>query len=379
MTPLAGLKVADFSRVLAGPWVGQTLADLGAEVIKIEAPKGDDTRTWGPPFVEREDDRTAGYFFCCNRGKRSITLDFSDERDLEAARRLAGEADILVENFRVGGLAKFGLDYESVKAGNPGVIYCSITGFGQTGPYKDRAGYDYPIQGMSGIMSITGEPDGAPQRVGVALTDILTGLYGVIGILSALRMRAETGMGQHIDMALLDTATAFLANQAMNYALTGEAPKRTGNYHPNLAPYQVFEVSDGHIIIGTGSDFQFGKLCRLLGLDALAEDARFATNPGRVTNRETLIPLLEAKTRGWEKAALFAALEAETIPAGPINTIAETLDDPQVAARGVRIAPEGVPGLRTPLRFSDADLALERTAPKLGEHRDEILKELGLL
>ena len=378
MTPLHGLRVVDLSRVLAGPWLGQTLADLGADVIKVESPAGDDTRSWGPPFVERDGDRTAGYFYGCNRGKRSIILDFSKEKDRAAGASLAARADILIENFRVGGLKKFGLDYDTVAKGNPGIIYCSITGFGQTGPYKDRAGYDYPIQGMSGIMSITGEPDGDPQRVGVALTDILTGLYGAIGILSALRVRDETGLGQHIDMALLDTATAFLANQGMNYMLTGNAPVRTGNYHPNLVPYQVFPVQDGQIIIGTGSQPQFRKLCELLGCPELIEDPRFVTNADRVENRPALIAFLEEKTRRWTKSELFEALEARTIPAGPINTIAETLADPQVAFREMRIAPEGVPGLRSPLRFSDAQLATDRTAPRHGEHTDEILAELGL-
>ena len=374
--PLSGLRVLDLSRVLAGPWIGQTLADLGADVVKVESPGGDDTRRWGPPFVEREGDRTAGYFYGCNRGKRSIVLDFGKDEDLCVARDLAAKADVIIENFRVGGLKKFGLDFDSIHQRNPKAVYCSITGFGQDGPYKDRAGYDYPIQGMSGIMSITGEPDGDPQRVGVALTDILTGLYGVIGILSALRVRDETGLGQHIDMALLDTATAFLANQGMNFFLTGKAPPRTGNYHPNLAPYQVFAVSDGQIIIGTGSDAQFAKLCRLLELEELIEDPRFSDNAGRVTNRPELIDLLEERTRRWTKNDLFAALEAKTIPAGPINSIAETFADPQVLARAMQIAPDGIPGIRTPLRFSDSDLSLDRTAPRLNEHGAEIRSTL---
>lgn len=376
MTPLDGLKVLDLSRVLAGPWIGQTLGDLGADVIKVESPKGDDTRGWGPPFVEREGDRTAAYFYGCNRGKRSISLDFSKAEDVALAQELAKGADVVVENFRVGGLKKYGLDYQSVRAMSRGVIYCSITGFGQTGPYKDRAGYDYPIQGMSGIMSITGEPDGQPQKVGVALTDILTGLYGVIGILSALRARDETGEGQWLDMALLDTATAFLANQGMNYMVSGKVPHRTGSYHPNLAPYQVFSCSDGQLIIGCGSDFQFGKLCELLGVPELAADARFEKNAGRVTDREVLIPILEAKTKTWTRDALYEALEAATIPAGPINTIEEALADPQVLARAMKIAPQGVPGLRTPLRFSDAELALDKTAPRHDEHGADIRRNL---
>ena len=377
-SPLEGVKVLDLSRILAGPWVGQTFADLGADVIKVEAPDGDDTRRWGPPFVERDGDTTAGYYYGANRGKRSITLDFKTDEGLEAVRRLAARSDILIENYKVGGLKKFGLDYETLSKANPGLIYCSITGFGQTGPKAHRAGYDYPIQGMSGIMSITGEPDGAPQRVGVALTDILTGLYSSIGILSALRMRDETGRGQHIDMALLDTGVAFLANQAMNYQLTGLPPVRTGNFHPNIVPYQVFEVADGHIIIGTGSEPQYAKLCEILGLTHLVKDSRFAKNADRVLNREALIALLEEQTRTWSKADLFAELEAQSIPAGPIQDIGEALSDPQIQARGVRIEPEGVPGLRTPIKFSDADLTLDKTAPKLGEHTEEILKEIGL-
>ena len=377
-TPLAGLRVLDISRILAGPWVGQTLADLGADVIKVEAPQGDDTRRWGPPFVEREGETTAGYFFGANRGKRSITVDFTTDEGKEILRRLAERSDILIENYKVGGLTKYGLDYDTLKALNPRLIYCSITGFGQTGPKAHRAGYDYPIQGMSGIMSITGEPDGAPQKVGVALTDILTGLYSSIAILSALRMRDETGQGQHIDMALLDTGVAFLANQAMNYQLTGTPPTRTGNYHPNIVPYQVFEVADGHIIIGTGSDAQYGKLCNILGVPELIADPRFTTNADRIDHRETIIALLEAETRKWAKADLFEELEAASIPAGPIHDIGEALNDPHVEARGVRIKPEGIPGMRTPIKFSDAELSLDRTAPKLGEHTDEILREIGL-
>ena len=375
--PLEGLRVLDLSRVLAGPWIGQTLADLGAEVVKVEAPSGDDTRRWGPPFVEREGDRTAGYFYGCNRGKRSIALDFSDPGVVAVAQALAARADVVVENFRVGGLVKYGLDYGSVRAANAKVVYCSITGFGQDGPYRDRAGYDYPIQGISGIMSITGEPDGAPQRVGVALTDILTGLYGVIGILSALRVADATGEGQHIDMALLDTATAFLANQGMNYLLTGQPPARTGNYHPNIVPYQVFEVADGHIIIGTGSDAQFAKLCGILGCQEAVDDPRFLVNSDRVANRTALISILQERTRRWAKADLFAALEAATIPAGPINDLSETFADPQVIARGMQIAPEGVPGIRTPLRFSRSRLRLDRTAPRLDEHGAAIRAEIA--
>ena len=376
MTPLDGVRVVDMARILAGPWAGQTLADLGADVIKVEAPAGDDTRQWGPPFVNRDGDRSAGYFYGCNRGKRSIALDFREADDRAVLLDLSRSADILIENYKFGGLAKYGLDYESLRQINPRLIYCSITGFGQTGPYKERAGYDYLIQGMAGIMSITGEPDGAPQRVGVALTDILTGLYGVIGVLSALRMRDQTGAGQHIDMSLLDTATAFLANQGMNYLVTGNAPRRTGNFHPNLVPYQVFPTADGHIIIATGNDGQYARLCQLLGLSELIDDARFRSNEDRVANRAALIALLEAATATWSRADLMAALEAATIPAGPINSIEDVFADPQILARGMRIDPEGVPGIPSPWKFSDAKLSLERTAPKLDQHGDEIRAEL---
>ena len=265
-TPLTGLKVVELARILAGPWAGQTLADLGADVIKVEAPRGDDTRQWGPPFIEREDDKTAAYFHSCNRGKASVTIDFRTPEGQQELHRLLKDADILIENFKVGGLAKYGLDYESLSARYPKLIYCSITGFGQTGPYAHRAGYDYIIQGMSGFMSITGEPDGAPQRAGVAITDLFTGIYASTAILSALHMRSSTGRGQHIDMSLLDCAVSVMANQAMNYLATGAAPERTGNYHPNLTPYQVFDCRDGHIIIATGNDPQFPRLCEILGL-----------------------------------------------------------------------------------------------------------------
>ena len=271
-TPLTGLKVVELARILAGPWAGQTLADLGADVIKVEAPRGDDTRQWGPPFIEREDDKTAAYFHSCNRGKASVTIDFRTSEGQQELHRLLKDADILIENFKVGGLAKYGLDYESLSARYPKLIYCSITGFGQTGPYAHRAGYDYIIQGMSGFMSITGEPDGAPQRADVAITDLFTGIYASTAILSALHMRSSTGRGQHIDMSLLDCAVSVMANQAMNYLATGTAPERTGNYHPNLTPYQVFDCRDGHIIIATGNDPQYQRLCDILDLESMAED-----------------------------------------------------------------------------------------------------------
>lgn len=365
--PLAGIKVVELARILAGPWAGQTLADLGAEVVKVESPDGDDTRNWGPPFIEREGDCSAAYFHGCNRGKASVTVDFRTAEGQARVRELVRDADILIENFKVGGLAKYGLDYDSLSAINPGLIYCSITGFGQDGPYADRAGYDYIIQGMSGFMSITGAPGGQPQRVGVAVTDLFTGLYSVAGILAALHQRERTGRGQHIDMALLDCAVAATANQAMNYLATGTPPGRTGNYHPNLSPYQVFDCADGYIIIATGNDPQFQRLCTVLGCDELAQAPEFKTNADRVTNREALNELLTARTRGFSKADLLAACEGAGIPAGPINDLAEVFDDPQVQARGLRIEPDGVPGVRGPFRFSDAELALGRPSPRLGE------------
>ena len=368
--PLAGIKVVELARILAGPWAGQTLSDLGAEVVKVESPAGDDTRQWGPPFIERDGDRTAAYFHSCNRGKQSVTVDFNDAADLDRLKALIAGADILIENFKVGGLAKYGLDYDSIRKINPRLIYCSITGFGQTGPYAHRAGYDYIIQGMSGFMSITGDPDGQPQRAGVAITDLFTGLYSVAGILAALHQRATTGEGQHIDMALLDSAVAAMANQSLNYLATGTPPGRTGNYHPNLTPYQVFDCSDGFIIIATGNDAQYRRLCALLGLDWMAEDPKFLKNADRVANRPEMIDLLMAETVKFTKADLLAACEAQGIPAGPINDMAEVFADPQVQARGLRIDPEGIPGVRAPIRFSGADLSLDKASPRLGEHND---------
>ncbi|WP_305969225.1 MULTISPECIES: CaiB/BaiF CoA-transferase family protein [unclassified Mameliella] len=365
--PLEGVRVIELARILAGPWAGQTLADLGAEVIKIEAPQGDDTRNWGPPFIERDGDTSAAYFHSCNRGKRSEVVDLTSPAGQARMRDLVAGADILIENFKVGGLAKYGMDYASLAEVNPRLIYCSITGFGQDGPYAHRAGYDYIIQGMSGFMSITGDPDGQPQRAGVAITDLFTGLYSVSGILAALHQRERTGKGQHVDMALLDCAVSAMANQALNYLSTGTPPGRTGNYHPNLTPYQVFDCSDGHIIIATGNDAQYQRLCRLLGLDEMAEAPEYASNADRVANREAMIARLMTATRQRTRDDLLAACEAQGVPAGPINDMAEVFADPQVVARGLQIAPEGVPGVRAPFRFSDADLVLDHPAPKLGD------------
>ncbi|MHA6324677.1 CaiB/BaiF CoA transferase family protein [Roseivivax sp. CAU 1753] len=365
--PLHGLKVIELARILAGPWAGQTLADLGAEVIKVEAEAGDDTRQWGPPFIDRDGDRSAAYFHSCNRGKTSVVVDLRTAEGQARLRDLVADADILIENFKVGGLARYGADYDSLSAINPRLIYCSITGFGQDGPYAHRAGYDYIIQGMSGLMSITGDPDGQPQRAGVAVTDLFTGLYSVVGILSALEQRHRTGKGQHIDMALLDCAVAATANQALNYLSTGTPPGRTGNYHPNLTPYQVFEVKDGHIIIATGNDGQYRRLCGLLGLPEMAEAPEFLKNSDRVAHRDDMTARLTAATLTFSKVDLLAACEAEGVPAGPINDMAEVMADPQVQARGMQIAPEGLPGVRAPFRFSDAALVLDKAAPKLGE------------
>lgn len=365
--PLEGLKVIELARILAGPWAGQTLADLGAEVTKIEAPSGDDTRQWGPPFIDRGDEKPAAYFHSCNRGKKSVTVDFRTPEGQAQLRELIAGADVLIENFKLGGLKKYGLDYDSLKELNPRLIYCSITGFGQDGPYAHRAGYDYIIQGMSGLMSITGTPDGQPLRVGVAVTDLFTGVYAATAILSALHMRENTGTGQHVDMALLDVAVSVTANQAMNYLTTGKAPGRTGNVHPNLAPYQVFECADGHIIIATGNDGQYRRLCDILGLEGLKEAAEFLTNADRVANREKLEDLLTMATRQWSKSDLLAACEDQGVPAGPINTMDEVFEDPQVVHRGMKVELDGIPSVRSPIKFSDAELVLNHPSPKLGQ------------
>lgn len=371
--PLEGVRVVELARILAGPWAGQTLADLGADVIKVEAPEGDDTRRWGPPFIERDGDRSAAYFHACNRGKKGITCDFRTPEGQETVRRLVADADVVIENFKVGGLAKYGLDYAGLRAVNPRLIYCSITGFGQDGPYAHRAGYDFIIQGMAGLMSVTGAPGGQPQKVGVAVTDIFTGVYAATAILAALVQRGRTGEGQHLDLALMDVATSIMANQAMNYLATGRAPGMMGNAHPNLAPYAVFDCADGWIILATGNDGQYQRLCRILGLEAMATDPAYLTNADRIANRDAMTTALTVATKQWEKAALLAACEAEGVPAGPINDLAEVFADPQVVARGMQIAPGGIPGVRSPMTFSGASLALDRPAPKLGEHQDEIL------
>ena len=370
--PLAGLKVVELARILAGPWIGQTLADLGAEVIKVESPQGDDTRTWGPPFVTRDlpdggTETVAAYFHAANRGKTSVTCDFGNPDDLERLKTLIAEADVLIENFKVGGLKKYGLDYPAMAALNPRLVYASITGFGQTGPRSGQAGYDFLIQGLSGIMDLTGDPTGEPQKVGVAWIDVFTVLYGVIGIQAALAERARSGRGQHVDLALFDTGLAVLANQATNHLIGGTEPRRLGNAHPNIVPYQVFPASDGHLIIACGNDRQFRALTAELRLAHLADDPDFATNPARVANRDRLSDLLSAATAKRTRTDLIAALDRAGVPAGPINRVSEALSDPQAKARGMVIAPEGLAGLRTPILFSRSDLDTTRAAPLLGQ------------
>ncbi|MDN5928390.1 MAG: CoA transferase [Hyphomicrobiales bacterium] len=382
--PLSGIRVIELARILAGPWAGQLLADLGADVIKIEHPKGgDDTRSWGPPFVEGKDGEnlSAAYYHSTNRGKRSVALDFSEPEGAKTLKRLIATADVVIENFKVGGLKKYGLDYEGLKALNPRLVYCSITGFGQTGPYAPRAGYDFIIQGIGGLMSITGEPGREPQKVGVAVSDIFTGLYSVIAIQAALRHAEKTGEGQYIDMALLDTQCSILGNQNLNYLVSGNVPVQMGNAHMNIAPYEVLPVKDGHIILAVGNDGQFQRFCGAVGIPELAQDPDFATNPARVANRGRLRERLLAELASHEKAPLLAALEKATVPASPINNIAEMFEDPQIVARGMRMDladADGnvLPSVRAPMLMSQTPLSYERPSPRLGEHTEEILREL---
>lgn len=382
--PLTGIRVIELARILAGPWAGQLLADLGADVIKVENPDGgDDTRKWGPPFVTGADGEnlSAAYYHSTNRGKRSIALDFSTPEGAEIVRRLVATADVLIENFKLGGLKKYGLDYDSLKAINPRLVYCSITGFGQDGPYAPRAGYDFIIQGIGGLMSITGEPGCEPQKVGVAVSDIFTGLYSVIAIQAALRHAEATGEGQHIDMALLDTQVSVLGNQNLNYLVSGVAPGQMGNAHMNIAPYEVLPVRDGFIILAVGNDGQFQRFCKVVGLDALATDPDFATNPARVTNRARLREAIVAVLADWERDTLLPKLDAAAVPASPINDIAQMFADPQVVARGMRLeltdaAGTKLPSVRAPMVMGGTPLTYERPSPRLGEHTDEILAEL---
>ena len=382
--PLAGFRVIELARVLAGPWAGQMLADMGADVIKVENPEGgDDTRAWGPPFVEGADGEnlSAAYYHSTNRGKRSIAVDFSKPEGQEIVRRLVRNADVVIENFKVGGLKKYGLDYESLKAVNPKLVYCSITGFGQTGPYATFAGYDYIVQGMSGFMSITGEADGQPMKAGVAIADIFTGIYAVAAIEAALIHALKFGQGQHVDMALLDVQAGVLANQNMNYLISGRAPNRMGNAHPNIAPYEVVPAADGHLILAVGNDGQFRRLCGIFGIESLADDERFASNKARVAHRAELRPIICTETAKWKKRDLLDACEGNAVPAGAINTIGEMFEDPQVKARGLRIDLEDrdgnrIPSVRSPIVLSETPLVYERPSPRVGEHTQEILEEL---
>lgn len=370
--PLAGLKVVELARVLAGPFAGQILADLGADVIKVESPEGDGTRLWGPPWVERVDasgnlHREAAYYHACNRGKRSIVADFKTSDDLVRVKSLIAKADVVIENFKTGSLAKFGLDYAALAATNPGLVYCSITGFGQTGPRAHEAGYDFVVQGMSGFMSLTGDPTGDPVKMGISISDLSTGVWAANGIQAALLMRARTSKGQHVDMSLMDCSVGLLANQAAYLFATGINPPRMGNAHAQVAPYGVFPVSDGHVILSPANDGLFHKLLDVLGLDHLADDRRFVSNGDRTANASALDAEIAAATAGWTKQGLLDACHAAGVPAGPINRLDEVFADPQVLARGMRIDLGGMPGVRSPFTFSDAELALDRPSPMLGE------------
>ncbi|MEK8047505.1 CaiB/BaiF CoA transferase family protein [Ideonella margarita] len=385
---LSHLRVLDLSRVLAGPWASQMLADMGAEVLKIEQPgQGDDTRQWGPPYLAdaRGEQVESAYFLCANRNKKSVAIDLSTAEGQQQIRALAAQSDVLIENFKVGGLKKYGLDHETLRALNPRLIYCSITGFGQTGPYAQRPGYDFMVQGMGGLMSLTGlpdgEPGGGPVKVGVALTDIMTGLHAVAGILAAVAWRSRSGEGQHIDLALLDVQVACLANQALNYLVSGQSPGRLGNAHPSIVPYQSFPTADGEMILAVGNDSQFAAFCRAAGHAEWAADARFATNAARVKHRAELIPLLRQTTVHQTTAQWITTLEAANVPCGPINTLARVFDDPHVQARGLRVdLPHPVtgtaPAVANPLRFSKTPVQYRWAAPALGEHTEAVLGTL---
>ena len=367
--PLAGLKVLELARVLAGPWAGQILADLGADVIKIESPAGDGTRLWGPPWVEREEgDREAAYYHAANRGKRSVIADFKNADDLRRVRELAAGADVVLENFKTGTLARFGLDFASLEALNPRLVYCSITGFGQTGPRASEAGYDFVIQAMSGFMALTGEPAGQPMKMGISISDLTCGLYSVIGIQAALAMRQRTGRGQHVDMALLDCSVGLLASQATHYLTTGENPPRMGNEHAQVSAYGVFPVADGEVVLAPANDGLFRKLLALLGREDLLGEEKFGSNEARLANRAELDAMIAAETRKWQLDELLADCAEDGIPAGRVNAIDAVFEDPQVRARGMRIDLDGIPGVRSPFTFSEGELALDHPSPRKGEH-----------
>jgi len=387
--PLKHIRVLDLSRVLAGPWATQTLADLGAEVIKVERPEiGDDTRGWGPPFLaDQEGNPTSdsAYFLSTNRGKKSVTIDFTRPGGQDLVRRLAATCDIVMENFKVGGLAQYGLDYESMKAINPGIIYCSITGFGQTGPYRLRAGYDFLIQGMGGLMSVTGEPDhvagGGPVKVGVAIVDLFTGMYAATAVLAALASRERTGAGQYIDLALFDVQVATLANQATNYLVTGKSPERLGNSHPNIVPYQVFATSDSYLILAVGNDVQYRKFCEVAGIPQLATNELFVTNSDRVRNRDCLIPVLREKFATQTKAWWIDQLEKVGVPCGPINNLEEVFADPQILAREICMKVEHSAAgqirlIGSPIKFFTTPIGTAQPPPLLGEHTAHVLKQI---
>ena len=386
-TPLAGLRVFDLTRILAGPTATQLLGDLGADVVKIERPgQGDDTRKWGPPFVkdaEGDDSTTAAYYLSANRNKRSLTIDIATEEGQALARRIAAECDIFVENFKVGGLKRYGLDYDSIRQVKPDILYCSITGFGQTGPYAPRAGYDYLAQGMGGIMSLTGEPEGEPIKVGVGIADIMCGMYAVSAILAALHHRSKTGEGQHIDLALLDSQVAWLTYEGLNYLTSGEVPKRQGNEHPNIVPYKVLPCADGYFILAVGNDGQFRRFCDFAGRPELAEDPRFATNAQRVQNRAELYPILEALTPAKTLTDWVEGLSALGVPSGAVNTLDRVFADPQVQHRGMRIEMADAEALQgrlaligNPIKFSKTPVDYRYPPPRMGQHSDELLKEL---
>ena len=383
-SPLAGIRVLELARILAGPWIGQLLADLGADVIKVEAPEGDDTRAWGPPFVEGKDGETlsAAYFHSCNRGKRSIAADFRTDEGRSLVLKLAAHADIIIENFKVGGLIKYGLDAAALRQAFPRLICCSITGFGQDGPYAERAGYDFLIQGMAGPMSVTGDAGGQPTKAGYATADIFTGLYATVGILAALRKRDQTGEGAVLDLALMDTQVAVMGNQAMNYLVSGKPPGRLGNAHPNIVPYEVFPVEDGHIIIASGNDGQYRKLCEALGEPGLGLHPDYAANKDRILNRARLVPHLAGLTSTFTKSDLLARLERAGVPAGPINMLDEVFADPQVKARGIRrdLASESakggtIPTVASPIVIDGVRMVSSRPSPGLDEHHADILHD----